>query len=189
MAVAQYPQEPVAPPSRSDNYLTHGRGLLSWLLTLDHKRIGVMYLIAIFSSLLLGGLFALVIRGHLSHQFVKPDGTVGGLMLSKDLYNQMFTLHGAVMIFLFLIPSTPAALGNFVLPLMLGAKDVAFPRLNLLSFWFWVTGAVFFLAVLITGGLDTGWTFYTPYSTDHAPAWCWPSRGPSSWASAQSSRA
>jgi cytochrome c oxidase subunit I len=107
MAVAETPATP-APAAAPDNYLTHGRGLLSWLLTLDHKRIGVMYLIAIVSSLFLGGFFALVIRTHLSspnHQF-----------LSKDMYNQMFTLHGAVMIFLFLIPSTPAALGNFVLP-------------------------------------------------------------------------
>ncbi len=147
-----------APVGHADeNYLTHDRGLLSWLFTLDHKRIGVMYLIGIMTSFVLGGLFALLIRAELL--------TPGKMFLSEDRYNEMFTVHGAVMIFLFIIPSIPAALGNFVLPLMLGAKDVAFPRLNLASFYLWVGGAVFFLLALFLGGLDTGWTFYTPYST------------------------
>jgi len=158
MALAEPTAAPAPLPAAADNYLTHSRGLTSWLLTLDHKRIGVMYLIAIVSALFLGGFFALLMRTELAHP--------GQQIMSKDMYNHLFTLHGAIMIFLFLIPSTPAALGNFVLPLMLGAKDVAFPRLNLLSFWCWVFGAFFFLATLITGGLDTGWTFYTPYSTD-----------------------
>ena len=110
-----------------DNYLTHGRGILSWLFTLDHKRIGVMYLVAITSSFFLGGVFALLVRTELL--------TPGMTIMTADSYNKMFTLHGAVMIFLFIIPGIPATLGNFVLPLMLGAKDVALPRLNLASFW------------------------------------------------------
>jgi cytochrome c oxidase subunit 1 len=140
-----------------DSYLTHGKGILSWLFTLDHKRIGVMYLVAITSSFFLGGVFALLVRTELL--------TPGQTIMTADTYNKMFTLHGAVMIFLFIIPGIPAALGNFVLPLMLGAKDVALPRLNLTSFWFWMIGAVFALASIIVGAVDTGWTFYTPYST------------------------
>ncbi len=140
-----------------DNYLTHDRGLLTWLTTLDHKRIGVMYLTGILTSFLLGGLMALAMRAEL----FTPDK----MFLSEDKYNEFFTVHGAVMTFLFIIPGIPAALGNFVLPLMLGAKDVAFPRMNLFSFYLWVGGAIFFLAALAIGGLDTGWTFYTPYST------------------------
>ena len=142
---------------RHDNYLTCDHGLRSWLFTLDHKRIGVMYLGGILLTFLLGGLIALVIRLELL--------TPGKAFLSEDRYNELFTLHGAIMTFLFLIPSIPAALGNFLLPVMLGAKDVAFPRMNLASFYLWVVGAIFFLLALVLGGLDTGWTFYTPYST------------------------
>ena len=145
-----------------DNYLTHGRGLKSWLFTLDHKRIGVMYLVSILSSFLLGGVFALLVRTKL----LTPGNSA---MMSADQYNQMFTLHGAVMIFLFVIPGIPAALGNFVLPLMLGAKDVAFPRLNLASLYMWVAGAVLALVSISTGAVDTGWTCYTPYSTTYSP--------------------
>ena len=144
-------------PSPSDNYLTYPRGILSWLFTLDHKRIGVMYLVSILGAFLLGGIFATLVRVEL----MSPEKTIVG----PDVYNQLFTLHGAVMIFLFIIPGIPAALGNFVLPLMLGAKDVAFPRLNLCSLYLWWIGATFFLMTLVTGGLDTGWTFYAPYST------------------------
>ena len=140
-----------------DNYLTYTRGIWSWALTLDHKRIGVMYLAGILTSFLLGGLMALLIRAELYNP--------GKMFLTQDRYNELFTLHGAVMIFLFIIPSIPAALGNFLLPIMLGAKDVAFPRINLASFLLWVGGAIFFLLALVLGGLDTGWTFYTPYST------------------------
>jgi cytochrome c oxidase subunit 1 len=140
-----------------DNYLNHTRGLRSWLLTLDHKRIALMYLVSILASFLLGGVLALVIRTEL----LTPQKTVIG----PDTYNQVFTLHGAVMIFLFIIPGIPAALGNFVLPMMLGAKDVAFPRLNLASYYFWVAGALLALVSMISGAVDTGWTFYTPYST------------------------
>lgn len=144
-------------PQVQDNYLTHKHGLASWLFTLDHKRIGVMYLASVVAALALGGFFALMLRTELFY----PGRTI----MSADTYNQMFTLHGAVMVFLFIIPSIPASLGNFMLPIMLGAKDVAFPRMNLASYYFWLGGAVFFLAVLGFGGLDTGWTFYTPYST------------------------
>jgi cytochrome c oxidase subunit 1 len=141
-----------------DNYLTHSRGIISWLLTLDHKRIGVMYLIGVLTSFFVGGMAAILVRTEL----IAPGETIMG----QDMYNQMFTIHGAIMVFLVIIPSVPAALGNFVLPIMLGAKDVAFPRLNLLSFWLWMFGAFFFVVTLVSGGLDTGWTFYTPYSID-----------------------
>jgi cytochrome c oxidase subunit 1 len=142
----------------NQNYLTHEKSLRSWLLTRDHKRIGVMYFGVIVISLLLGGLFALGVRMQLWH----PEGG----MVSNDTYNRLFTLHGAVMIFLFIIPGIPAALGNFVLPLQLGARDVAFPRLNLLSFYLYALGTVFLLAVLFLGGIDTGWTLYPPYSLE-----------------------
>ena len=140
-----------------DNYLTAGKGIKSWVFTLDHKRIGVMYLVGIVLSFFLGGIMALLVRAELF--------TPGKLFLTEDKYNEIFTLHGAIMTFLFLIPSIPAVLGNFFLPMMLGAKDVAFPRMNLVSFHLWVFVAIFFLAALLFGGLDTGWTFYTPYST------------------------
>jgi cytochrome c oxidase subunit 1 len=142
---------------KGTNYLTHSSGFLSWALTLDHKRIGVMYLVSILSAFALGGFAALAVRTEL----LGPQQTI----MTADGYNKMFTLHGAVMIFLFIIPGIPAAIGNFVLPIMLGAKDVAFPRLNLASYWLWVTGACLMITAVITGGVDTGWTFYTPYST------------------------
>ena len=140
------------------HFLNHTSGFLSWALTLDHKRIGLMYLVGVMSSFALGGMFALMIRLHLWNF---KDG-----WLSNQTYNQVFTLHGAIMVFLFIIPSIPAALGNFLLPIMLGTKDVAFPRLNLGSFYLWVTGLVLFLTALSITGLDTGWTFYTPYSIE-----------------------
>jgi cytochrome c oxidase subunit 1 len=166
------------PTLKGKNYLNHSRGLLSWIFTLDHKRIGVMYMIAVLTFFAVGGLFAVLLRTEL----IAPGPT---LVSNEDnawnFYNQMFTLHGAVMVFLFIIPAIPAILGNFVLPIMLGAKDVAFPRLNLLSFHVYFFGALFFLWVLAKGiivrmfpslypyigggGLETGWTFYTPYST------------------------
>jgi cytochrome c oxidase subunit 1 len=150
---------PIDLASRPDNYLTHTRGFLSWALTLDHKRIGVMYMVAVLSSFFVGGVFALLVRTEL----LTPGQTIPGV--TADVYNQLFTLHGAIMVFLVIIPSIPAALGNFVLPIMLGAKDVAFPRLNLGSFYLWLFGAAFTLVSLAMGGFDTGWTFYTPYST------------------------
>jgi cytochrome c oxidase subunit 1 len=143
--------------SGSDNYLTHGRGIRSWLFTIDHKRIGVMYLVSVLAAFLLGGIFALLIRAALWYPYDK--------FIDANRYNQFFTLHGAVMIFLVLIPGTPAALGNFVLPIMLGARDLAFPRINLLSYYLWVAGALLAIVSIMVGSADTGWTFYVPYST------------------------
>jgi cytochrome c oxidase subunit 1 len=150
---------PFAPPAGDPpvNYLTATRGLRSWLFTIDHKRIAVMYLVSILTAFLLGGIFALLVRTEL--------WTPGRTIVDADRYNQFFTLHGAIMIFLVLIPGTPAALGNFVLPIMLGAKDLAFPRLNLLSYYLWVAGAVLAVVAIALGSVDTGWTFYVPYST------------------------
>jgi cytochrome c oxidase subunit 1 len=144
--------------SPADNYLTHSHGLLSWALTLDHKRIGVMYLVSILGAYLLGGIFAILVRTEL----LTPQQTI----MTPDAYNKAFTLHGAIMIFLVIIPGIPAALGNFVLPMMLGAKDVAFPKLNLTSYYLWVGGALLAVTAMASGGLDTGWTFYVPYSID-----------------------
>jgi len=135
----------------------HDGSLLSWLTTVDHKKLGVMYLWSILFMFFLGGVFALLVRLEL----FAPGHTI----MDAESYNKAFTLHGAIMVFLFIIPSIPAALGNFVLPIMLGAKDVAFPRLNLASFWIYVTGALIAVTAMVTGGVDTGWTFYTPYST------------------------
>ena len=149
-------------PTASENYLTNSKGALSWLFTLDHKRIGVMYLIGVMTAFFAAGLLALLIRLHL----FRPDGAVFTGPEANNWYNQVFTLHGAIMVFLFIIPSIPAALGNFLVPVMLGAKDVAFPRLNLSSFYLWVFGAIFFVGALMASGLDTGWTFYTPGQTD-----------------------
>jgi cytochrome c oxidase subunit 1 len=145
-----------------DNYLTQGQGIGSWLFTLDHKRIGVMYMVSVLAAFFLGGVLAMLIRTELL--------TPGQTIMSANTYNIMFTLHGAIMIFLFIIPGTPGSLGNFVLPMMIGAKDVAFPRLNLASYYMWLTGAIFSLLAIVMGGVDTGWTFYTPYSTSTGTA-------------------
>jgi cytochrome c oxidase subunit 1 len=139
------------------NYLNCSRGILSWLGTLDHKRIGIMYLVSVLTSFFLAGMLALVVRTEL----ISPGQTI----IDQDTYNQIFTLHGAIMIFLVIIPSVPASLGNFVLPIMLGAKDVAFPRLNLFSYYLWLIGAICAISSIFVGGVDTGWTFYVPYST------------------------
>ncbi len=149
----------VAPPksAESDNYLTHDKGVTSWIFTLDHKRIGVMYLVSVLAAFALGGLFALLVRTELL--------TPGKTIVEHDTYNQFFTLHGAIMVFLVIIPGIPAALGNIIMPLQLGAKDVAFPRLNLASYHLWIIGALFMLSSLVINATDTGWTFYAPYST------------------------
>src|SRR5436309_10275953 len=138
------------------NYLNADRGVRSWLLTLDHKRIAVMYFATIILMFLLGGIFALAIRIEL----LTPEPTIMG----ANTYNRMFTLHGVVMIFLFMIPAIPGIFGNFCLPLMLGAKDVAFPKLNLLSVYVYLVGAGLALYGMASGGADAGWTFYAPYS-------------------------
>ncbi|MDB4756557.1 cbb3-type cytochrome c oxidase subunit I [Mariniblastus sp.] len=144
------------------NFLTESKGWASWLCTLDHKRIGIMYLIGVMGAFCLAGIFALILRIELF--------TPGQMFLGNQTYNRMFTLHGAIMVFVFIIPSIPAALGNFVLPVMLGAKDVAFPRLNLASFYLWMGGTFFFIVSMVSNALDTGWTFYTPYSVQTSTA-------------------
>ena len=151
-----------SPPVYAErNYLnTPATGVKSWLTTLDHKRIGVMFLVAALIFFAVGGLFAMLIRIELL--------TPGPTVMDAMTYNRMFTLHGVVMIFLFMIPAIPSGFGNFLLPIMVGAKDVAFPRLNLLSFYVYLLGAVIALVGMIYGGADTGWTFYTPYSTTTA---------------------
>lgn len=134
------------------------KGLMGWLLSTDHKRIGILYLITVISFFAVGVTLGLLIRLEL----MTPEGTLVG----PQAYNEFFTLHGIIMIFLVVIPVIPAAFGNFFLPIMLGAKDVAFPRLNLLSWYLYVIGgALLLLAVVLPGGApDTGWTFYVPYS-------------------------
>ncbi len=149
-----------SPQDKEVNYLNVTRGFMSWAGTLDHKRIGLMYLVGVSLAFLVGGLFALVIR----LQLWQPDGLIWKYQSEWDTYNQVFTLHGIFMVFLFIIPAIPAALGNFALPLMLGAPDVALPRLNLASFYLWCSGAILAICAIIFGGIDTGWTFYTPYS-------------------------
>jgi len=139
------------------NYLNAEKGILSWLTTVDHKRIGVMYLVSTLIAFGAGGFFALLVRLELI--------AVGQQIMTNKQYNQAFTLHGAIMVFLFIIPSIPGALANFVLPIMVGAKDVAFPRLNLMSLYIYWLGAIICLGAIVGGGIDTGWTFYTPYSS------------------------
>ncbi len=138
------------------NYLTDEKGLWSWLSSVDHKRIGIMYLIVLTGVFLTAGTFALLLRTELIAQ--------GTTIMSADNYNFSFTMHGVLMTFLFLVPATPAILGNFVLPIQLGAKDMAFPRINLASLYIYLAGGVLVIVGLSVGKLDTGWTFYTPYS-------------------------
>jgi cytochrome c oxidase subunit 1 len=148
--------EPMAAaPAR--NYLNAQEGILSWLLTRDHKRIALLYLFSVTFFFLVGGLFALAIRIEL----LTPQGD----FVQAETYNKMFTTHGVIMVFFFLIPAIPAVLGNFLVPIMIGAKDLAFPRINLLSWYVYVVGAIFTMAAVVMGGVDTGWTFYAPYST------------------------
>ena len=142
------------------NYLNAEYGWKSWLLTTDHKRIAILYLISISVMFVLGGLFAMMIRLEL----LTPQGD----LVNSDTYNKIFTMHGVVMIFFFLIPSIPATLGNFLLPMMVGAKDLAFPRVNLISWYLYIVGAIFGAAAIVMGGVDTGWTFYTPFSTTYS---------------------
>ena len=139
------------------NYLNAAYGLKSWLLTKDHKRIALLYLASITFFFFIGGIYAMLIRLEL----LTPQGD----LLQSTTYNKVFTQHGIVMIFFFLIPSIPATLGNFLVPLMIGAKDLAFPRLNLLSWYLYMLGGTITIYALLAGGVDTGWTFYAPYST------------------------
>jgi cytochrome c oxidase subunit I len=153
---------PFIEPSTTErrNYLNDEYGVLSWLLTRDHKRIAILYLFSVTIFFIVGGIFAFLMRLEL----LTPEGD----MFTSDTYNKLFSLHGIVMIFFFLIPAIPAVMGNFILPIMLGAKDLAFPKLNLASWYIYIIGATFGVIVIITGGVDTGWTFYTPYSTQYS---------------------
>jgi cytochrome c oxidase subunit 1 len=140
-----------------EHYLNKEYGIRSWLLTTDHKRIALLYLISITFFFFVGGFFALLIRLELL--------TPAGDLVQADTYNKLFSMHGQVMIFFFLIPSIPAVLGNFLVPLMIGAKDLAFPRINLLSWYLYMIAGLIYIHCIVTGGVDTGWTFYTPFST------------------------
>src|SRR5438477_4187448 len=140
-----------------EHYLNKEYGIRSWLLTTDHKRIALLYLVSITFFFFIGGFLALLIRLELL--------TPAGDLVQADTYNKLFTMHGQIMVFFFLIPSIPAVLGNFLVPLMIGAKDLAFLRINLLSWYLLVAGGLLMLYTILTGGVDTGWTFYPPYST------------------------
>src|ERR1700676_1474188 len=141
------------------NYLNADYGWKSWLFTKDHKRIALLYLVSVTFFFVVGGIFAVMMRIHL----IEPQGA----LVQPETYNKLFTMHGIIMVFFFLIPSIPAVLGNFLVPLMVGARDLAFPRLNLLSWYIYIVGGLFTLYSGIAGGADTGWTFYTPYSSTY----------------------
>ena len=143
-----------------ENYLNAQYGVKSWLLTTDHKRIALLYLVSVTLFFFLGGIYAALIRLELLTPY--------GRFVSDESYNKLFTMHGLVMIFFFLIPSIPAVLGNFILPLMIGARDLAFPRINLASWYIYILGGIFTVTAAVTGGVDTGWTFYTPYSSTYS---------------------
>lgn len=146
-----------APRLRERNYLNISYTVKSWLLTVDHKRIGILYLLSITLFFFIGGMAAALVRMEL----ITPASD----FMAPGTYNKVFTLHGVVMIFFFLVPAIPGSLGNFLLPMMIGARDLAFPRLNLASWYVFMIGSTFAVAALLLGGVDTGWTFYTPYST------------------------
>jgi cytochrome c oxidase subunit 1 len=151
---------PTAVVAPREHYLNVDYGIRSWLLTTDHKRIAILYMISITIMFFIGGFFATLIRLELM--------TPAGDLVTSDTYNKLFTMHGIVMVFFFLIPSVPAVIGNFVLPMMVGARDMAFPKINLLSWYMYVIGGVITLYSIIVGGVDTGWTFYTPFSTTYS---------------------
>jgi cytochrome c oxidase subunit I len=160
MAIAEHDGSSSGYAAPKTNYLNNGYGLKSWLLTKDHKRIAVLYMISISIFFAVGGVFAGLIRLEL----LTPQGDFA----HSDTYNKLFTMHGVVMIFFFLVPSIPATLGNFLLPIMVGAKDLAFPRINLLSWYVYVAAGIIGVTAILAGGVDTGWTFYTPYSSTYS---------------------
>jgi cytochrome c oxidase subunit I len=141
------------------NYLNADYGWKSWLFTTDHKRIALLYLFSITAFFFVGGAFAVGMRINL----LSPNG-----LFAHDTYNKLFTMHGIIMVFFFLVPSIPATLGNFLIPIMIGAKDLAFPRINLLSWYIYIGGGIFALTAIVRGGVDTGWTFYAPFSTTYS---------------------
>jgi cytochrome c oxidase subunit I len=149
-----------APAVERENYLNTDFSVRSWLLTTDHKRIAILYLLSITAMFFVGGFAATMIR----LQLLTPAGD----LMSSDTYNKMFTIHGVIMVFFFLIPSIPATLGNFLVPMMIGGRDLAFPRINLASWYLYVSAAVLMMYVVLTGGIDTGWTFYVPYSSTYS---------------------
>lgn len=142
------------------NYLNETQGIRSWLLTVDHKRIGLLYVFSITGFFLVGAIFALIMRLQLLEPY--------GLLVSPETYNKLFSMHGIIMVWFFLIPSIPNTLGNFLIPMMIGAKDLAFPKLNLASWYIFMLGGFVALFAMIRGGVDTGWTFYTPFSTTYS---------------------
>jgi cytochrome c oxidase subunit 1 len=151
---------PTVPVETREHYLNADYGIRSWLLTVDHKRIALLYLASVTLFFFLGGFFAVLIRLEL----LTPQGD----MVQSETYNKLFTMHGIIMIIFFLIPAIPAVLGNFLVPLMVGAKDLAFPRINLLSWYIYILGGIISLTSIVIGGVDTGWTFYTPYSSTYS---------------------
>jgi cytochrome c oxidase subunit 1 len=154
------PQNAAVNAATADNYLSAGHTVRSWLLTTDHKRIGILYLFSIIFFFLIAAVAAALMRIELV--------TASGDLVVSDTYNRLFTTHGVLMVWFFLIPSIPAVLGNFIIPLMIGARDVAFPRLNLLSWYLFMAGGLLVLHAILIGGVDTGWTFYTPYSSAYS---------------------
>lgn len=160
MAIAEQDVSASEHAEPKTNYINNGYGLKSWLLTKDHKRIAVLYMISISVFFAVGGLFAGLIRLEL----LTPPGDFA----HSDTYNKLFTMHGVVMIFFFLVPSIPATLGNFLVPIMIGAKDLAFPRINLLSWYVYIIAGILGTGAILAGGVDTGWTFYTPYSSTYS---------------------
>ncbi len=186
MTTISTPHDPGHDGHHEGSYLTPPKGgffaaVIQWATTVDHKKLGIMYTVAVLSMFMIGGVAALMVRVELwepTRVVINEAGetiVTGQLFKVSDnpaenynFYNRVFTVHGAIMVFLVLVPGVPATLGNFLLPLMLGAKDVAFPRLNLLSWYIYCTGALFAVLSLLNSGVDTGWTFYTPYSSSHA---------------------
>jgi len=149
--------------TRRETYLNAAYSIKSWLLTKDHKRIAVLYILSITFFFFIGGAAAVMMRLNL----MTPKGD----LVLAETYNKLFTTHGVMMVFFFLLPSIPATLGNFLVPLMIGARDLAFPRVNLLSWYLYVIGGAIAGSALIAGGVDTGWTFYEPYSSTYANGW------------------
>jgi cytochrome c oxidase subunit 1 len=166
VALLRDPGTPRATLDRPADYLHAEHTLRSWFLTTDHKRIALLYLASITGFFILGAIAAGLIRLAL----IVPNGQI----FSNDTYNKIFTMHGVIMVWFFLIPSIPATFGNFLIPLMIGARDLAFPRLNLLSWYLFMAGALFTMLDLIIGGVDTGWTFYAPFSTTYSNSYVIP---------------
>ena len=160
MTTATLQAAPQPRPLTKPTYLADGKTIRSWLLTTDHKRIAILYMISITLFFFIGGAAATMMRLEL----LTPQGD----LVTSETYNKLFTIHGVVMVWFFLIPSIPTVLGNFLVPLMIGARDVAFPKLNLASWYLFMAGGAFAVFSIITGGVDTGWTFYTPYSSTYA---------------------